>query len=803
LCGFIIYKWRIPKQFSVAIFVLKASHQVPSVSLVCVKMSSRNSTISSESRYESAAESFTDAVDVDEQQIAESENAENNQSAHTLDEGEDTDVPAENSSNHTQTEHDVTENKDATIGEEPDYDDTEVEKFEAAALHNQNEYEEELSLELQRQATNLSKISRILTGKSEDLEKQPNTLEDEEDPEIVGYDPKTCDWDSPDDPANPYNWPHWKRWFCTMTTAILCLVITIGSSLYVDAVPEMMLKWKISQTLGLSGLTFYLLGLAFGPAFAAPLSELFGRKIVYCISLPVSMLFIMGVGLSKHIREVLVLRFFAGLTSSGALAIAGGTITDIWRMEEIGIAMSLFCLAPLAGPVIGPVIGGFVAQNKFSPDPNVVGGLRWVMWVNLFFAAVVFIPLFVMPETYKPIIMRKRLLKRGKTIRKTMSTTQFLTAILFITLLKPIEMIFVEPIVLVFSIYAAFVFAVLFGFFEAFPVIFRGVYGWEIGVSGLPFLGVGLGLLIGVFVYVLMDKLIFFKRWDDGYIGMKDKEGNPIPPTPESRLLPCMVGSVTFGPSLFWLAWTARESVNFMAPTAAGEPVELPLYTTEQTPENKLLGLNVKAWPVFTRVLLNAKDLYSNMCIETNDLSSAISNLTSNSVIIQRCFDHPSRLILTLAKLGMLLQLSYETIDTQFPQKNQIDIVNEDDNSNSQIDISSPELKQFLLNSTVSESKRIFMKVLKLCETLKLQESLVKKDHLGKEVYEWEMMFKPAIEKSELISHLSLGIIFFKAGSADESLACFKKARVIAGRLKDLEYLDDINKWLDVVAKNK
>lgn len=468
-----------------------------------------------------------------------------------------------------------------TLKKEPVYDYSNEEKFKQSVVDTENEYQEERINELQRCSTSLHRLSRSITNrtglsnktdesdnKQKDLENQIN--EEEQDPEIVGYDPREIDWDSPDDPDNPYNWPSWKRWYCTMCASFLCLVITLGSSIYVAAIPEMMFKWKISQTLGLAGLTFYILGLAFGPTVAAPLSELFGRSVVYRISLPVSMLFIMGVGLSTRIRDVLVLRFFAGFTSSGALAIAGGTVMDIWRPEEIGIAMTSFCLSPLAGPIIGPVIGGFIGENKVSSDPHKIGGLRWTMWVNLFFAATVFIPLFLMPETYKPIILMSRLKKNGKKIKQSMSLSQFLIEVVFITLIKPGQMLVVEPIVLVFSIYTAFIFAVLFGFFEAYPVIFEGIYLWKLGVSGLPFLGVGVGLLLGSVAYLLMDKFIFFKKWEDGYVGMKDKDGNKIPPIPETRLLPCKVGSIGFAPSLFWLAWTSRTSVQWMAPIASG-----------------------------------------------------------------------------------------------------------------------------------------------------------------------------------------------------------------------------------------
>lgn len=229
----------------------------------------------------------------------------------------------------------------------------------------------------------------------------------------------------------------------------------------------------------------------------------------------------------------------------------------------------------------------------------------------------------------------------------------------------------------------------------------------------------------------------------------------------------------------------------------SANPIELPLFTTEQTPENKLLGLHVKAWPVFTRVLINAKDLYSNLSIESDDLSSAISNLTSNSVIIQRCFDHPSRLTLTLTKLGVSLQMAYQKINMDFPHGKEIEIMQ--DNKLVKVDLSSSDLKNFVLNSTVTDSRRIFLKVLTLCDTMKRQESLIKANHLGQNVGEWEAMFKPALEKSEMVSATSLGMLSHQAGNNAEALKYFKRAKVLAYKLKDNDYIEDINAWISLI----
>lgn len=102
-----------------------------------------------------------------------------------------------------------------------------------------------------------------------------------------------------------------------------------------------------------------------------------------------------------------------------------------------------------------------------------------------------------------------------------------------ITLIRPIRMLASEPIVLLYSVYNAFTFSVLFAFFEAFPFVFMGEYGFDIQQSGLTFLGIGAGVLLGALGAILVDLLVYQKivrkggeRWTERgpeqrlYIGM-------------------------------------------------------------------------------------------------------------------------------------------------------------------------------------------------------------------------------------------------------------------------------------------
>ncbi|OBA24459.1 MFS general substrate transporter [Metschnikowia bicuspidata var. bicuspidata NRRL YB-4993] len=370
------------------------------------------------------------------------------------------------------------------------------------------------------------------------------------------------EYDGPDDKANPHNWPSWKRWVATFTIANMCLCISLGSSLYVEGVPGLMVDFGMSQTLGLSGLSFYLLGLAVGPVIGAPLSEMIGRRLIYITTFPAAILFTMGVGLAQNTRSVLILRFFTGFVASPPMSIAGGSITDIWANapEQMSTAMALFCLSPFLGPVIGPIIGGFVVENK---------SWRWTMWVSMMFYGVMLPFVLWVPETFKPAILKKRAKARGINLIVERPTFKQLIQI---HLFRPLEMLFVEPIVGLSSIYTAFVFAVLFGFFEAFPIIFRGKYLMSTGISGLPFIAVGVGLVGAVLAYIVLDKLLYFPKNPDGTRGKRDEEGKLIWDAPESRLLIVEIGAFLLPIALFWLAWTSRRSVHWIAPTLSAVP---------------------------------------------------------------------------------------------------------------------------------------------------------------------------------------------------------------------------------------
>ena len=93
---------------------------------------------------------------------------------------------------------------------------------------------------------------------------------------------------------------------------------------------------------------------------------------------------------------------------------------------------------------------------------------------------------------------------------------------------------------LISSLYTAFNFSVLSPCFDAFPIVFEGVYGFNRGLSGLIILGIRL------------ECCIYLKSLSEGRRGAV---------APEHGLYVTMMGSLGIPIGLLWNAWTASKDV--------------------------------------------------------------------------------------------------------------------------------------------------------------------------------------------------------------------------------------------------
>jgi MFS family permease len=108
-------------------------------------------------------------------------------------------------------------------------------------------------------------------------------------------------------------------------------------------------------TIGAFVTSVYLLGYAFGPLVIAPLSELYGRMIVYNVCNVLFLIFTIACAAAPNLGGLIAFRLLAGTASSCPVTLGAGSIADIVPHERRGAAMALWIMGPLIGPTVGPL----------------------------------------------------------------------------------------------------------------------------------------------------------------------------------------------------------------------------------------------------------------------------------------------------------------------------------------------------------------------------------------------------------------------------------------------------------------
>lgn len=370
------------------------------------------------------------------------------------------------------------------------------------------------------------------------------------------------DWSLSSNKENPRNWTTCeliclsvsragadtnavKKTYHVVPVALLCLCVTAGSSIITPGTIAIQHEFHVSQTASLLPLSLYVLGLGIGPMIAAPISETHGRAIVYKLSMPLYMLFILGAGFSKSFAGLLICRTLAAMAGAPCLAIRAGTVADLFEPSKRAAPNTFVVMAGFLGPCkplaarivaqaltivlgLGPVIGGFGATFT---------DYRWTQWSTIFLALVGYLLLLPTQETHQEVLLERKARRIGIPHPEQLPTYETVKLMFTITLVRPFRMLFTEPIVLLYSIYNAFTFSVLFAFFEAYPFVFMGQYGFNLWQCGLTFSGIGVGVLLGAIAAILVDRIVYQRLLQNGDERIKTKR-------PEQRLYNGMIGDL-------------------------------------------------------------------------------------------------------------------------------------------------------------------------------------------------------------------------------------------------------------------
>ncbi|KAK9370950.1 major facilitator superfamily domain-containing protein [Lipomyces kononenkoae] len=357
------------------------------------------------------------------------------------------------------------------------------------------------------------------------------------------------------DPENPMNWNTTFKWFITMLVSVLVIAVAFGSSCVTGGLGLIEEKYNVSLEVSILTCSVMVIGFAVGPLAWSPLSEQYGRRPIYVFSLFLYTIFNIPCALSPNIGGLLACRFLCGVFASSGLVLAGGTIADIWPMAHRGNAIAYFAAAPYAGPVFGPLICGWINVGSHRLD--------LIFWVNMAFSGAMFIAISAIPETYAPVILKRRAAKlRKETGNSNIMTEQErlkapLSEIIRTVLVRPILLIMTEPVLDLMNTYIILIYSLLYAFFFAYPVIFQELYGYNDGMIGLMFIPILIGAMLALVTTPLLEKLY-------------TKTISRRRPTPEDRLIGSMIGAPFVPIALFILGATSYKHIIWVGPSSAG-----------------------------------------------------------------------------------------------------------------------------------------------------------------------------------------------------------------------------------------
>ncbi|MCJ1248117.1 hypothetical protein MMC30_005332 [Trapelia coarctata] len=381
------------------------------------------------------------------------------------------------------------------------------------------------------------------------------------------------DWYTTDDPENPQNWSFAKKNFVAFLICFYTFSVYIGSAIYTPSTNAVTEVFGVSVTAASLGLALYVLGYGTGPLIFSPLSEIpfVGRNVPYILTFGIFVILCVPTALVDNFAGLLVLRFLQGFFGSPCLATGGATFGDMYNILQLPFLMTFWVASATGGPSLGPIISGFSV-----PAEN----WRWSLWEMLWIAGPVFILLFIfLPETSADNI----LLRRAARLRKLTGNDKYrsqseidqqklkTSTILVQALWKPTQITFLDPAITFATVYSSLTYGVSFchiatwrsqianwpqiyySFFEAFPVVYIDLYGFNLGELGLTFLSIVAALVIAVPTYMLY----LYVRVNPSI------RANGLGPQ-EDRLIPALITSFIIPIGLFLFAWTSDGHIHWI-----------------------------------------------------------------------------------------------------------------------------------------------------------------------------------------------------------------------------------------------
>ncbi|KAF4972139.1 hypothetical protein FSARC_1214 [Fusarium sarcochroum] len=367
--------------------------------------------------------------------------------------------------------------------------------------------------------------------------------------------------------VSPFTLPRARKDILLALSCIATMLTAYSAGTYSPPSRAMARDLGASHLATLVGITTFCAGFAIAPMALAPISEIWGRRPVFIFAGIVFMVFQAVCSVMPNLAGMLIARFFVGVGGSVFSSVVGGVIADLWHKEERNFPMALYSGFVLFGTGLGPLVAAAFV-NDLDDDAL---AWKWSFWHQAILDGLLLVAILVLfKETRGSVLLsrkakklnqwyeelekagvygvwvtdvpeessdsssassvktmpghdtkleynRERRLQRVRWLVEADEQRPPLGQMMATSVMRPFYLLFTEPVVFWFSLWAAFSWAVLYLSFSIVPYLYSDNYNLSMRV----YVAMMASAIIATVVGILQENLMKHPLWS-GHVDEKE-----------------------------------------------------------------------------------------------------------------------------------------------------------------------------------------------------------------------------------------------------------------------------------------
>lgn len=430
--------------------------------------------------------------------------------------------------------------------------------------------------------------------------------------------------------TSPLTWALTRKNILLALSCVATFLTAYTAGAYSPPSALMAKDLNTSHLASLVGITTFCMGFAIAPMALAPISEILGRYPVFVFAGVVYVIFQAVCPVMTSLAGMLVARFLVGVGGSVFSSIIGGVIADLWDKEERNTPMAVFSGAVLAGTGAGPLVSAAFVDGMSNPTQ----AWKWAFWHQVIMDGVLLVAIiFFFRETRGSVLLSRkakrlnqwyeqlesagaygvwvteveedtaesssstiktlqpnpaefeyssgqeqrpqRRLRRVRWVVKADEERASLAKMMSTSVQRPFYLLFTEPVVFCFSIWAAFSWGVLYLSFAVVPYL----YSDNLDMSSRVYTAMISSAIVATIVGILQENLMKHPQWRKQEEGDKPQSGSRFwafmrknfpAEAPEARLYFACITSLFLPAGLFGAFLGPASSSHYAQPIGIG-----------------------------------------------------------------------------------------------------------------------------------------------------------------------------------------------------------------------------------------